>query len=126
MFLCSKSIFLLLSIVFSIVTDKVFFFRVGANQRSFLPLNILLGWMLLGGLPFKKGKRLTNILRWLISIICAIVLALGHFWGANRYFTHPVPQTDWVDWRTEVATWRADPDYRMRILPPPWSVVLKK
>ncbi len=124
LFLGSLTMFLLLSLVFTIIPDKYLLFRTGIHQRAFLPSNTLLGWMLLTNIHFEKGKRFSNKMRWLVSLLCAIILTLGIFWGAQRYFTYRVPQADWYDWRVEVAKWRSDPDYMMRIQPAPWVMTL--
>ncbi len=125
LFLSSISIFILLFTVFSIIPDKYLFFRAGAHQRAFLAPNMILGWMFLAGIRFPDGKGISSWVRRLASILCAVCLTLALLWGVHRYFTYQVPTAAWHDWRAEVQTWRADPNYHLRIQPDPWVVELK-
>ncbi|NMC14906.1 MAG: hypothetical protein GYA34_18730 [Chloroflexi bacterium] len=126
LFLYSIAILILLFTVFSIIPDKYSFFNTGLHQRAFLAPNMILGWMLLAGINIPKGKGLMVLIRKSASYLCAVCLALALFWGAVRYFTARVPQSEWYDWRAEVAAWRVDQNYHLRIQPEPWVMELGK
>lgn len=98
-----------------IVNNDYDFFSVGAGQRyNFLPM-VLVGW----GIIALVGQ-LDGVARRICTYLCIFMLASGVI-----SFGFPLPELSrGPDWRTEVAMWRADGEYKLRTWPRTWKVEL--
>ncbi len=125
LFLGSFATLLVLPVMFSAIPDKYSFMKTGFHQRTFMPPNVLMGWMLLFGLrltrPQKSSTGAGSLARW----ACALALAAALFWGIQAYPRSWGGNAVWPDWKAEVETWRADPAYALRIQPEGWVIQLK-
>jgi len=124
LFIGGYGILMLLPMIFSIVQDKYSMAISGYSQRIFFAPNVLLGWMLLSGIHFNKGKPITTTN--IVSFSCTMVLILAIFWGLKFYPSTGVIGDYWSDWKSEVQIWRNNPDYLLHIQPENWIMYLQK
>lgn len=98
-----------------IVNNDYDFFSVGAGQRyNFLPM-VLVGWGIIA-----LVSQLEAGARRICTYLCVLMLVSGVI-----SYGFPLPELSrGPDWRTEVAMWRADPDYKPRTWPRTWKVEL--
>lgn len=132
LFLGSFATLLLLPVMFSAIQDKYSFMKTGYHQRTFMPPNVVLGWMLLFGLRHTRSNKLAawagSLAHWsgsLSRLLCGLVLATALFWGIQAYSQPWEATAFWPDWRGEVETWRTNPAEVLRIQPEGWVVQLK-
>jgi hypothetical protein len=121
-FLTSYGLILVLTLSFSIISEKYTFYNTGLHQRLFLAPNILLGWMLLANAGYPKSKSAPPATHWawlttVSGVLAGLLLASALFWGMKSYSGAWVAESDWPDWRREVQAWRADPSHPLEIQP---------
>jgi hypothetical protein len=126
LFLGSYLILMLLPMMFSVIQDKYALIDTGFHQRMFLAPNIVLGWMLLAGVRFQKGKGWRAVFSNLVSAFCAAIIGASLFWGIQTYRERWFWIEYWPDWKAEVSAWRANPGVPLQIQPEGWTVQLKK
>lgn len=125
-YLGSYGLWVLFSIMFSIIPDKYDFINTGMQQRLFFAPNVILGWMLLANLRFDWVQGWHGWARRITALLAAALLCLAILWGVWSFWRPWVPASAWPDWRQEVSTWRATPGYLLRIQPEGWTVNLVK
>lgn len=125
-FLSSYLILMLLPMMFSVIKDKYALIDTGLHQRIFLAPNVILGWMMLKGIQFSKERSWRASFSNLVSILSILIIGASLFWGFQTYRERWSVAEYWPDWKTEVATWRTNPEYPLRIQPEGWVIRLPK
>jgi len=125
-FLGSYGMIIILSIMFSVISDKYSFIMVGFHQRHFLVPNMIFGWMLVLGIKFSKNGRWPVMINRLVSLSCVLVAMVAVSWGIINFRAEWTRTTYWPDWKQEVSIWKANPDYELHIQPEGWRIKLKE
>lgn len=92
---------------------------IGVGERYFWVPNVIFSFLLT-----------RNIILWPIdklrAIVCSAILFFILIFGAIQYRSTLLFDPDWPRWRTEIAIWQYNPEYKVKIWPPGWEIELKK
>ena len=121
----------LLITYFVILTVFSIYFGIGAGgnlgfihltngMRYFYIPSVILSMILLLPLLRPKSGRRHRLIRYVCSVLACLILQNG----IKAYGHINVFEPDWPRWRLEVAKWRVDPDYKLKIWPRKWRIAL--
>ena len=100
--------------------DNVFLLNpLLGNRYFFIPSALLL--IVIMTSIFVPGRNGINT-AW--AITASVVLALGLLNSIHKYYTVLDDFSTYPEWKIEVSKWQANPQHRLNIWPPPWTVNL--
>jgi hypothetical protein len=111
--LISITIMLPLSIILSVNGS-------GGHRYRFAPMSILI-LFIISCIDTKVIEKVDRIFLSLL-IYCILLCQIADFLPSM----HQVYDKSWPGWKAEVAHWRSDNTYPIKIWPPPWELVLKR
>jgi hypothetical protein len=122
----SYLILTVLTMMFSVISDKYGLFLTGLHQRLFMAPNVIFAWMLFFGMSFARLKGWRGVSRNLVPGLSLALLCVGLWWGVIQFGQDWTTSEPWHDWKQEVQVWRQNPDYALKIQPEGFTVSLKK
>ncbi len=123
-FMGSYGLLMGLSLLFTVDQDPANVVVAGETSRLFMAANVIFGWMVLWIALEAPGWRTRGLAQRLGTAAAVLLLTSGLLWGGSFYWRRWVETEAWPVWRVEIAKWRADNEYRIKIQPPNWTMHL--